>query len=200
MGFYVGPSRWLVDMNPFGWIEGGLRWGGRKLGDIVNETIGQNLEETGEVVVRRARQLAPVDTGALRDSIDYIVLHGEGGDRSELRITIGMPYGIYREFGTRNTLPHPFIRPALLEARWIWGFDLNVNFAGVGYESAQAGPWHGLLASTGKGHRVAGFTASASPRWKPLTARQIRHVETKLIPSIKKHHRGNVKRARFTVG
>jgi HK97 gp10 family phage protein len=184
----------------FGWIEGGLRWGGQKIQDIINERIDNNLYETGEVVVAKARQLAPVDTGALRDSIDYIILHNEGQGRSELRIMIGVSYGIYQEFGTRNIPPHPFIRPALLEARRIWGFDLNVNFAGTGYSAATGGPWHGLLATTGRGHRVAGFAASASPRWKPLTERQKLHVERKLIPSIKQWHRGNVKRARFTVG
>lgn len=187
-------------MNPFGWIEGGLRWGGRKIQDIINDKIDGNLYETGEIVVSRARQLAPVRTGALRDSIDYIILHGESGERSELRITIGEPYGIYQEFGTRNISPHPFIRPALLEARRIWGFDLNVNFAGAGYSATQGGPWHGLLAGTGKGHRVAGFAASASPRWKPLTWKQVTHVEQVLKPSIQRLHRGNVKRSKFTVG
>ena len=184
----------------FGWIEGGLNWGGRRIQDIVNGVIGDRLERTGEVVVQRARSLAPVKTGALRDSIDWIVLHGEGGDRSELRIQIGVPYGIYQEFGTRNIPPHPFIRPALLEARRIWGFDLNVDFAGAGYSPVAGGPWHGLLAGTGKGHRVAGFAASASPRWKPLTWKQQRHVEQVLKPSIQKLHRGNVTRTSFRTG
>lgn len=187
-------------MNPFGWLEGGLRWGGKKIQDIINTRIDNNLYETGDVVVAEARRLAPVKTGELRESIDYIILHNEGRGRSELRITVGVFYGIYQEFGTRNIPPHPFIRPALLAARRIWGFDLNVNFAGAGYSATAGGPWHGLLATTGKGHRVAGFAASASSRWKPLTAKQVGHVEHKLIPSIKQWHRGNVKRSRFTVG
>ena len=187
-------------MNPFGWIEGGLNFGGRKVREIVDGIIGDKLERTGEIVVQRARQLAPVRTGMLRESIDYIVIHAEGAGRSELRIEIGMPYGIFQEFGTRTIMPHPFIRPALLEARRVWGFDLNVDFSGVGYSPTSAGQWHGLLAGTGKGHRVAGYSASASAGWKPLTDRQKMHVEKTLIPSIKSFHRGNVKKASFTVG
>lgn len=187
-------------MNPFGWIEGRLRWGGQQIQDKIDGIIYDRIVRTGDVVVAKARQLAPVKTGQLRSSINYDIIRDVGDTFIQLKISIGVPYGIYQEFGTRNIPPHPFIRPALLEAKRIWGFDLNVNFAGVGYDAARGGKWHGLIASTGKGHRVAGYAASASPRWKPLTARQVSHVESRLIPSIKGWHRGNVKRARFSVG
>lgn len=176
----------------FASIEGGLRWGGKKIQEVINSLIERKLYETGEIVVEAARRLAPVDTGALRESIDYIVIYGEDDDRSELRITIGMFYGIFQEFGTRNIPPHPFIRPALLEAKRVWGFDLNVNFAPV-----TSGTWHGLYAMTGKAHPRAMMVGPS--RTQGLTMRQRHHVERRLIPSIKQWHRGNVKRARFTV-
>src|SRR5208283_4471644 len=109
------------------------------IGRAIDKIIDDKMVQTGELVVTRARALAPVDTGALRESIDWIIIYDEGGGRHELKITVGEFYGIYQEFGTRNIPPHPFIRPALNEASRIWGFDLGVNFA-----PPAAGTWHGL--------------------------------------------------------
>lgn len=168
-----------------------FRWFGDQVRRFVADRIDRNMRGMGEQVVARARQLAPVRTGALRASIDYTVT-GESGERPTLTISVGMPYGIFQEFGTRNMAPHPFIRPALIEAGRAWGFDLEASFA--------ATPGHaGLLASTGRGARP-GFAASSSPRFRALTPRQLHHVETRLRPSVRQLHRGNVKRTRFTVG
>lgn len=164
-----------------------FRWFGDQ---ILNRVIGDvegRMVRAGEAVVSRARQLAPVKTGALRASIAWVIA-GEGYAGRMLSIQVGMPYGIFQEFGTRNIPPHPYIRPALNEIGRALGFTIQMNFA-------RGGPaeWHGLLA-TGPG-----FAASKAAAWKPLTERQIRHVETKLIPTSKRFHRGNVRRARMRV-
>ena len=46
---------------------------------------------------------APVDTGALRDSIRT---NSEG-------VEVGVPYGAYVEYGTSRTAPQPFTVPAI---------------------------------------------------------------------------------------
>lgn len=174
---------------PFGWA---FNWLGKKVLKTWNDYTDRKMHEAGEAIVRRAKQLAPVDTGALRDSIDYLVMYNEFGGKHELLIQVGEPYGIFQEFGTRNIPPHPYIRPALNEFGRVWGADVHMDFQAPG-----AVDWHGLLA--GVGQHGAGFAASASPRWKPLTPKQVKHVEGTLIPSIKRHNRGNTKRARLRV-
>lgn len=169
-----------------------FHWFGDRIQRFIDDRIDRQMHAMGEAVVARARQLAPVDTGALRESISYVVAYNEGGGRHTLSIQVGMPYGVFQEFGTRSIPPHPFIRPALNEVGRAWGFDVSMDFnAPVNHQ--------GLLASTGRGARP-GFAAHAGPGWRPLTPKQQQHVERVLKPSIRKHHRGNVKRARFQVG
>lgn len=171
-----------------------FNWFGDRIKQAIDRHIDNKMHQTGQAVVARAQALAPVKTGALRASIYYLVQYNESGGRHVLHIRADVPYAIFQEFGTRNIPPHPFIRPALNEMSRIWGFDVNMGFAGQGY-NAQAGTgWHGLLA----GNR--GFAASASHRFKPLTTKQVHHVRTKLIPTSKRLHRGNVRRSRMTVG
>jgi len=186
-----------------GFVSGGggvFRWFGDKIKAQIDTYLDRKMHQAGEAIVARAQALAPVRTGALRNSIAYVVAYNEAGGRHTLSIQVGVPYGVYQEFGTRNMAPHPYIRPALNEIGRIWGFDTQMFFAGTGYNPAMAGPWHGLVATTGGGRRKAGFAASAHPGWKPLTAKQAHHVEHVLKPSIQKHHRGNVKRSKLYVG
>lgn len=157
-------------------------WLGDKVKTYVSDRIQARLYETGRQVVATAQQLAPVDTGRLRASIGFVIVG------NTLQIYVDAPYGIYQEFGTRNIPPHPFIRPALNAIGRIWGADVEMTFNRTG------GPqWHGLLA----GKR--GFAASASPAWKPLTPRQVKHVETVLVPGLRRHNTGNVRRASMKV-
>lgn len=173
-----------------------FRWFGDRIRQVVQERIDNQLYRMGEEIVARAQQLAPVRTGRLKSSIAYVVAHGEGRGRSMLSIQVGAPYGIFVEFGTRYMSPRPYIRPALLAVGRAWGADLEMSFAAP--SGPGGGPWHGLLAGTGQG-RQPGFAASASPHYRPLSEQQKRHVERVLIPSVKRYHRGNVKRAKFRV-
>lgn len=55
-----------------------------------------------------AKQLAPVDTGALRNSI-----HSEEGDGLTAIVADGVEYGIYQELGTYKMAAQPFMVPSL---------------------------------------------------------------------------------------
>lgn len=173
------------------WLDIAFDWFGAKVLHQVNTDIDLRMREAGEKIVSIAKGLAPVKTGALRDSIDYLVVYNESGGKHELLIQVGESYGIYQEFGTRNIPPHPFIRPALNAVK-VFGYDIGMEF------QASELPWPGLHAHTGPGG--AGFSKPIShPGWKPLTARQQHHVEHVLTPSIRRMNRGNVKRATMRV-
>lgn len=79
--------------------------------------------EYGQKIVARAKQLAPVRTGALQRSIRIA-----GGSRESSRLGLsevvieadttpetGRSYAGYVEFGTSRMAPRPFLRPALRE-------------------------------------------------------------------------------------
>lgn len=58
-----------------------------------------------------ARRLAPVDTGTLRDSINYAVRETDTG--WEVLIYATASYAAFVEFGTSRNPKQPFLRPAL---------------------------------------------------------------------------------------
>jgi len=161
-----------------------FKWFGDRVRAQWEKEIDRRMHRTGEAIVNRARQLAPVRTGALRDSIDYIVLYNPG-KRSELRITVGMPYGIFQEFGTRNIPPHPYIRPATNEFGRIWGFDVAMDF-----QAPTTATWQGIYYT-----KDAGYVLPSAIQPRPLTAKQRVHVARYLVPSARRLNVGNVRRA-----
>lgn len=78
------------------------------------------LRAGGEPLARVARQLAPVDDGHLRESIDAkaTLARSQRGDKGavapiELHVGPGQhPQAITQEFGTYFHPPQPFMRPA----------------------------------------------------------------------------------------
>lgn len=86
-----------------------------KLFESPEGPVGKDLVKRALRVERRAKQLAPVDTGRLRSSIE----HDVGRDSRGLVARIGtdVTYAIYLEFGTRRMTPRPFLRPALQAAQ-----------------------------------------------------------------------------------
>lgn len=78
---------------------------GKASGDTVRkaQTV---IAKTAADCERIAKSLAPVDTGALRNSISTTV----GG----LTATVGptVSYGAYVEFGTSRMRPEPYMNPA----------------------------------------------------------------------------------------
>jgi len=73
----------------------------------IKPDVEKELDAIGFEMVDLARSLAPVDTGALRDSI-YARASG-----FELEFGNAVDYGMYQEFGTRFQPGTPHIRPAL---------------------------------------------------------------------------------------
>lgn len=80
----------------------------------------RSLQNIGEIlpmpmaqfVAKRARKYAHVITGYMRD---HTVAHKIDATKAEL--ISSAPYAGYEEFGTRYRPPHPFLRPAIVDAR-----------------------------------------------------------------------------------
>lgn len=71
----------------------------------------QVADQIGQLLVERARELVPVDTGATRDSITYR-LEQSGG---QVHIILGAytNYAVFIELGTVHWAGQPFLRPAI---------------------------------------------------------------------------------------
>lgn len=78
------------------------------------ELIRRIESGAGDVVAKAAldieadaKQFAPVDTGALRNSIKAEQLAA-----LSWIVAVGVEYGVYQEFGTRHMAPQPYLVPA----------------------------------------------------------------------------------------
>lgn len=75
--------------------------------------IDRGARAYAEAVKDLASQLAPYDTGALRESI-----HIEPGDtRASYQVVAGVPYARWVEFGTHRAPAQPFLTPAVQHVR-----------------------------------------------------------------------------------
>lgn len=90
----------------------------RKLFESPEGPVGKDLVKRALRVQRRAKQIAPVDTGRLRSSVEYEV--GRDSRGLVARIGTDVTYAVYLEFGTRRMSPRPFLRPALQAANITW--------------------------------------------------------------------------------
>ena len=70
------------------------------------------IKATAFAVEGKAKQLAPVDTGALRNS-----LQSEPDGPYTWTVHDGVEYGVYQELGTYKMRAHPFMTPAVEWAR-----------------------------------------------------------------------------------
>jgi len=70
------------------------------------------LDKAGLLVLSRAKQKAPVDTGNLRGLIAK-----ERPSPAEVDVVSPAEYSIYQEMGTYKMAAHPFMRPALDESQ-----------------------------------------------------------------------------------
>lgn len=68
------------------------------------------LDAIGEIVAETARTLVPVDTGRLRDSIDYRIGRDDKGPFVDVGAT--EIYAPFVEWGTVNMAPEPFLSTA----------------------------------------------------------------------------------------
>lgn len=99
----------------------------KKYGDPFKATrfgIEQGNIALGIVIVGQAKNLAPVDTGQLRNSIQYKTQ--KQGSRSgfpglkevvkkpaDVIIGASVEHAVYQEFGTKRMKAQPYLRPAI---------------------------------------------------------------------------------------
>jgi HK97 gp10 family phage protein len=86
-----------------------------KMDEILQQMPGRVtdiIRRTGLAVMGKAMSLAPVDTGALKNSI-----HLEITSPASAIVADGVEYGIYQELGTYKMAAHPFLVPALESER-----------------------------------------------------------------------------------
>lgn len=98
----------------------------RNLADTLGPDVQRILEEVGDFIKERARQLAPVLTGQLRDSIDVLVQ--EWG----VLVVAGVDYAQFVEYGKINTAAHPFLTPAIQEGAALLEKKLTDLFRSTG--------------------------------------------------------------------
>lgn len=96
-------------------LIGGIRIDTAKLDEMIArlpERTDEVLRSTALAVQGRAASIAPVDTGALANSIEY-----EKIDPTLYEVHDGVEYGIYQELGTYKMRAQPFMVPAIEWAR-----------------------------------------------------------------------------------
>lgn len=74
--------------------------------------MDRRLNSVADRAVELAKKLAPVDTGALRDSIQKV-----NTEINNFRIIATVPYAQFVELGTRKMRARPFLAPAMFFAR-----------------------------------------------------------------------------------
>jgi HK97 gp10 family phage protein len=84
----------------------------RRLDEAMRECVQDALNQTGQEVVRRARQLAPVRTGRLLQSIYAQMIY-----TWVVKVGCYVPYALFQEFGTRYISPRYFLTRALAETQ-----------------------------------------------------------------------------------
>ena len=93
---------------------------GIKLDTKVLDRIAANLGKNADQIVHSlafeveatAKTLAPVDTGALKNSINTKKVK-----ESLYHVQDGVHYGIYQEYGTSRMAAQPFMTPAIERVR-----------------------------------------------------------------------------------
>ena len=84
----------------------------------ISQTVTDWLESMGQIVTEEMRNLCPVDTGALQESIDYLV------SGTDLTFEATEDYAGFVEYGTSKMAAQPFFNPPL---------D-NLHSSGIGEE------------------------------------------------------------------
>ncbi len=87
-----------------------------KFGNIAGIDLMPEIREATRKVQQSAKDLAPVDTGALRNSIKTKMYP----DQQAGVVYTTLEYAPYQEFGTRRMKAQPFMTPAM-----------NMNRAGI---------------------------------------------------------------------
>ena len=78
----------------------------------LNMSTDQVIHSAALQVEAEAKVKAPVETGALKNSI-----HTEDKGNKTYWVADAVEYGIYQEFGTHKMSAHPFMMPAVEKVR-----------------------------------------------------------------------------------
>lgn len=76
--------------------------------DGINDAVIRGLEQIGMAGEGYAKDLCPVDTGRLRNSITHVVDEAAGA----VYIGTNVEYGPYVELGTEKMAAQPYLKPA----------------------------------------------------------------------------------------
>jgi len=68
------------------------------------------VKKNADAIVRDAKALAPVDTGALRSSIQAVSI--EAGKEADVEVNVS--YAAYVEYGTYKMAAQPYLSPAVI--------------------------------------------------------------------------------------
>jgi HK97 gp10 family phage protein len=82
----------------------------RMLDEAMQNCVQDALNQTGQAVVRRAQELAPVRTGRLMAGIYAQIIY-----KWVVKVACIVPYAWFQEFGTRYISPRYFLTRALTE-------------------------------------------------------------------------------------
>ena len=127
--------------------------------------LDQVVRKTAFDIERAAKEAAPVDTGALKNSIHTVVAGADGYDKAasavrdkhpkaevfdkvepdgpgEAVVAVAAGYGAYVEYGTTRAAAQPFLTPAVDAARnnFIKACGKAVGDAGAGRTAGPMGP------------------------------------------------------------
>ncbi len=92
----------------------------------VDQLLNRLIKKYGAKSYNMARQLVPVDSGDLRDSIAVRYYEGKSGRSITYTISANMPYAIYVEYGIGQT-EQPYIRPAVDTCRAMMEIELRAE-------------------------------------------------------------------------
>jgi HK97 gp10 family phage protein len=88
--------------------------------EYINGTVNDRIEMFCEKTVSTAKEIVPVRTGTLRDSISFKLYPRT----NEGEIIVEARYAAYVEYGTRKMLPKAYIRPAIQDTEHLLKGDL----------------------------------------------------------------------------
>lgn len=113
-----------------------VKWDPNPLYRQVDHEIAARMHKCGEMMVRKAKGLAPVRSGQLEASIRYEYHPAE----HELTLVADAKHAIFVEFGTVHMMARPFLRPAMSEAAAVWGGsvpNLGLSFTNAPHLKSQ---------------------------------------------------------------
>ena len=87
----------------------------------MNESVHRAVQIASLFIERRAKQLAPVDNGDLKRSINTVMKTNKNQSRQLGVVGTNIEYAVFQEFGTKFMPAQPYLGPALEEARRRYG-------------------------------------------------------------------------------